>query len=213
MGTNGLQGYRVGGVDKVSRVHNDSYPEYLGKAVLKYVRDCGSMEVLRERVQAMEVMKAGTVVSDTHLAAAEALDAALRAAAEGDEGETLNDGVFLPESEEERAHTTYGSLIHFNISLESLTALGFLADCSSFLANCLHNEGRHASLVGDEMMGWKVRGVKLYRQVPLRSLFGMSDDAIEGVVVGWKPLPEEEEGENSFYGSLAGTNRVRRHRQ
>ncbi|GIQ85158.1 7,8-dihydro-8-oxoguanine triphosphatase [Kipferlia bialata] len=184
MGTSGLQGFRVGGEDKVSYHHHDCYPSGLGKAVLKYVRDCGSMEVLRERAQAIRVVKRHKRVSRKHLTAAKALLAEQREAREGErETDYPSEEVCLPGPIQRWLHFTYESIVRPNISLESLTTLGFLVDHSSFLADCLYNQwtyiinvddgvlevyhgehdgtngrGRYASLLGAEMMGWQVCG-------------------------------------------------------
>ena len=41
MGTRGLYGFRKNGVDKVTYNHYDSYPEYLGRNILEFIRNHG----------------------------------------------------------------------------------------------------------------------------------------------------------------------------
>ncbi|GCA62944.1 hypothetical protein KIPB_006789 [Kipferlia bialata] len=139
MGTRGLQGYRVGGEDKVSYHHYDCYPSGLGKAVLKYVRGCGSIEALREQAQAIEVVDDESAVSEAHMVAAETLHAALRASEPEDRPLKYYPEVSLP-SAEDRADCTYADLLDCNVSLKALSSLGFLVDSTHFLSNCLFNE-------------------------------------------------------------------------
>ena len=56
MGTRGASGFRIGGVDKVTYNHWDSYPQGLGTYVLGFVRGCG-MDKLREIAERIELVE------------------------------------------------------------------------------------------------------------------------------------------------------------
>lgn len=59
MGTRGALIFRAGGKDKVAYNHFDSYPSYLGKAVVEYLKGalstCGSAEAAAQALRAMIV--------------------------------------------------------------------------------------------------------------------------------------------------------------
>jgi len=56
MGTRGAYGFRVGGTDKVTYNHFDSYPDSLGVAILSFLRDVGNDELrdIAERIELVD---------------------------------------------------------------------------------------------------------------------------------------------------------------
>jgi hypothetical protein len=63
MGTRGLAGFVVDGVEKIGYVHWDSYPSGLGSSVVEAIQAQPGLEELRAKAKAIEVVGQGEVLS------------------------------------------------------------------------------------------------------------------------------------------------------
>jgi hypothetical protein len=183
MGTRGTYGFRIGGKDIVTYNHSDSYPSYLGRAVLTALAG-KDIERLRTIAQGIELVNEQDKPTEAHIAICrERKLVDLKVSTK-----SLEDWYCLLRE----AQGEIGWLLDGKVP--------FMTDGAAFLADSLFCEwaylinlddgvlevykgfnkdpraaGRYASLMApDQRMGYY--GVRLLRTIPLADAFAMDDE-------------------------------------
>lgn len=195
MGTRGAYGFRIGGKDKVTYNHFDSYPSGLGESVLVALAsaDLGRVKTVAEGI---EMVDEGATPTDAQIKICQ------------DRG-LVNLGVSRQDTSD-----WYCLLRNAQGDIEALLngRVPFMSDGAGFLTDSLFCEwayiinldegvlevykgfnkvvsapGRYAPLGGD---GQGYFGVALIDSIPLASVRDMGPDAISALIAGWESRQE-----------------------
>lgn len=159
MGTRGLVGVRIDGVDKLTYNHFDSYPSGLGQEIVEYLRNVSDMEEEIEKARKLQLVQEGDKPSrkdmkkyikyaDLNVGSRKANDwYCLLRNLQGDLPALLNAGVMIDSAEfiNDSLFCEWGYIVNFD---------DMILEVYKGFQQKAHSNGRYASVAGTPDRGY-----------------------------------------------------------